>query len=279
MPKYLKLLKNNKQITRVRAGMLTTSEIVLIILLFQESGFACFKWYYENKVMVEYRSYFKKLPSYNRFVEIMPTSLIVLLRLFNYLTYLNRRYSRGIEYIDSTKVEVCHNKRIRNNKVFEGIAKIGKSTMGWFFGFKLHITCDTSGNLTGMAITKGNVDDRVPVIKLIQGFKGKLFADKGYLSKKLSNHLADNGITLITTARNNMKSRLLPTEQFNAIMLKKRSIIESVFNLLKNRFQLCHTRHRSIANFVVHIISVITGYQLFANKPKINLNNLLEHSA
>ena len=128
--------------------------------------------------------------------------------------------------IDSTKIGVCHNKRIRSNKVFSGVAEIGKSTMGWFFGFKLHITCDTSGNLTGMSITKGNVDDRVPVVKLINGFKGKLFADKGYLSKTLAAQLADMGVTLITTARNNMKSRLMPAELFDVIMLKKRSIIE-----------------------------------------------------
>lgn len=279
MPRYLKILKNKKQITRVRTGMLSTSEIVWIILLFQESGFACFKWYYDNKVLTEYRCYFRQLPSYNRFTELMPNSLLVLLRLFNYLTYLNRRNSIGIEYIDSTKIGVCHNKRIRSNKVFSGVAEIGKSTMGWFFGFKLHITCDTSGNLTGMSITKGNVDDRVPVVKLINGFKGKLFADKGYLSKTLAAQLADMGVTLITTARNNMKSRLMPAELFDVIMLKKRSIIESVFNLLKNRLQLCHTRHRSIANFVVYIISVITGYQLFANKPKITLNNLICPSA
>lgn len=279
MPKYLNLLKNNKQITRIRPGMLSTSEIVLIILLFQRSGYACFKWYYQNEVMVEYRSYFKQLPSYNRFIELMPNSLLVLLRLFNYLMYLNRHNSNGIEYVDSTKIGVCHNKRISSNKVFSGIAKIGKSSMGWFFGFKLHITCDTSGNLTGMAVTKGNVDDRVPVVKMLNGFKGKLFADKGYISKKLSEKLTAIGVTLITTAKNNMKSRLMPTELFDVIMLKKRSLIESVFNLLKNRLMLSHTRHRSIANFVVHIISVITGYQLFANKPKINLNYLLNNAA
>lgn len=99
MPRYLKILKNKKQITRVRTGMLSTSEIVWIILLFQESGFACFKWYYDNKVLTEYRCYFKQLPSYNRFIELIPNSLLVLLRLFNYLAYLTRRNSSGIEYM------------------------------------------------------------------------------------------------------------------------------------------------------------------------------------
>jgi len=102
----------------------------------------CFKWHYLNEVQTEYRKYFAKLLSYNRFVELMPSSLPVLFRLLNYLVYQNCHYSAGVEYIDSTKLNVCHNKRINSNKVFSGVAEIGKSTMGWFFGFKLHITCD-----------------------------------------------------------------------------------------------------------------------------------------
>lgn len=279
MPRYLRLLKANKQIVRVRRKMLSTSEIVLIILMYQQSGFANFKWYYTNEVLGTYRSYFKELPSYNRFVELIPESLTVLLRLLNYLLYRNRHYSNGIEFIDSSKIHVCHNKRISMNKVFAGVAELGKSTMGWFFGFKLHITCDTSGDLTSMAITKGNVDDRVPVTKLMQNFKGKLFADRGYIDHKLSESLSESGITLITQAKKNMKNRLMPANVFDVIMHKKRSIIESIFNLLKNKLQLCHTRHRSIANFVVHIISVITSYQLFGNKPKINMNCILNDLA
>lgn len=275
VPKYLKLLKNGKHIRRVRSGMLSVSETLLIILLFQQSGYACFKWYYTNEVQTEYQEYFKKLPSYNRFVELMPNCLPILYRMVNYLLYRNRHNSTGVEYIDSTKLGVCHNKRIGSNKVFAGIAEIGKSTMGWFFGFKLHISCDISGNLTSMAFTKGNADDRSPVLKLMKGFKGKLFADKGYISKKLSEQLSDLGITLITTARSNMKSKFILANIFDVVMHKKRSIIESIFNILKNKLQLCHSRHRSIANFVVHLVSVITGYQLFGNKPKISLNHLL----
>lgn len=276
VPKYLKLLKTSGQISRIKPRILSTSEILLIILLYQQSGFANFKWYYTNEVLGKYRDLFKRLPSYNRFVELMPESLSILLRLLNYLLYINRHCSQGIEFIDSSKIQVCHNKRITMNKVFAGVAELGKSTMGWFFGFKLHITCDTSGNLTSMAITKGNVDDRTPVNKLMKNFKGKLFADKGYINSKLSESLSESGITLITQAKKNMKNRFMPAHIFDVIMHKKRSIIESVFNLLKNKMQLCHTRHRSIANFVVHIISVVTGYQLFGNKPKINMNCLLD---
>lgn len=271
-PKYIKLLKHKELMFRNRPGMLNTSEIILIILLFTQSGYKYFKWFYINELMGEYKVYFTRLPSYNRFVEIMPVSLPVLLRLLNYLMYRARVNGLSVEYMDSTKVAVCHNKRTGNHKLFAGSAKIGKATMGWFFGFKLHITCDTSGNLTSMAFTSGNTDDRTPVLKLIKGFTGKIFADKGYVSSKLAEQLQQAGVTLITTPKKNMKSRLMPVNIFDVILHKKRSIIESIFNILKSKLQLCHTRHRSLYNFAVHILSVLVGYQLLCRKPKINLD-------
>lgn len=273
MPKYRKLLKNKDIISRNRAGILTASEIVLIMVLFTQSGYKYFKWFYESEILVEYKSYFKELPSYNRFVELIPKHLIILFRLLQYSMYIARRQSI-IEYVDSTKIPVCHNKRTNNHKIFSGIANIGKSTMGWFFGFKLHITCNTHGELTNMAFTTANTDDRKPVLKLIKGFTGKLFADKGYVSAKLSEQLQNIGITLITTPKKNMKSRFMPVNFMDIILHKKRSIIESIFNLLKNKLQLCHSRHRSIFNFIGHILSTLLGYQLLCNKPKIKLDNL-----
>ena len=275
MPKYINLLKHKGLATRSREGMLNISETILIILLFTQSGYKYFKWFYINELAIEYKDYFKQLPSYNRFVEIMPRSLPILLRLLNYLMYHARLSGFNIEYVDSTKIPVCHNKRTNSHKLFSGIAKIGKSTMGWFFGFKLHITCDTLGNLTSMAFSSGNTDDRVPVLKLLKGFTGKVFADKGYISSKLAEQLQHIGVTLITTPKKNMKSRFMPVNFFDVILHKKRSIIESVINILKGKLQLCHTRHRSLYNFIVHIVSVLIGYQLLCNKPKIRLENFM----
>lgn len=271
MPKFIKLLKNKDSKTRNRAGMLKISEIILILILFPHSEYKCFKWYYNHKVCVEYKSYFRALPSYNRFVELMPRGIIVLSRLLNYLMYTYKKQSSGISYIDATRIPVCHNKRTNSHKVFESIAEIGKSTMGWFLGFKLHTIIDTNGNLLSVEITKGNVDDRVPVMKLIQGISGKLFGDKGYIKKELSEELQKLGVTLITPMKKNMKSRLLPINAFDLILSKKRVIIESVFNILKNKLQLCHTRHRSIFNFCTHILAVLVSYQLSPEKPSINL--------
>ena len=277
MPKYLNLLKRNDKLSRNRNGMLKMSEIILILILFPHSDYKCFKWFYINKIHGEYRTYFRQLPSYNRFIELMPSGMLVLSRLLNYLMYHNKRQSNGISFIDSTRMPVCHNKRTNSHKVFDSFAEIGKSTMGWFLGFKLHLVIDSNGNVLATNVTKGNVDDRVPVIKLIKGIAGKLFGDKGYIKKELSEELHDMGVTLITPLKKNMKSRFMPINMFDLVMSKKRVLIESVFNILKNKLQLCHTRHRSILNFCVHVLSVIVGYQLSNSKPSVNLEgcNLL----
>ena len=275
MPKYISLLKRKQIKQRNRASMLSKSEIVLIILMFTQSGYKCFKWYYLNEVNGQYRSYFKNLPSYNRFVTLMSDSMQVLFRFLKYLMFNLRRQQNQIEYIDSTKIPVCHNKRTNSHKVFEGLANMGKSSMGWFFGFKLHFTCDTQGNLTNMVVTNANVDDRDPVVKLAKGFMGKLFGDKGYIGDKLTKQLAELGITLLTQAKKNMKrARSIPAHLIDVIYSKKRSLIESVINILKNKLQLCHTRHRSWKNFMVHIAATLLGYQLLCNKPKLNMSDV-----
>ncbi len=91
----------------------------------------------------------------------------------------------GISFIDSTPISVCHNRRIRQHKVFNGLAARGKTSMGWFYGFKLHLVINEYGEILAFQLTPGNVDDRKPVPTLTKGLFGKLFADKGYISKEL----------------------------------------------------------------------------------------------
>lgn len=275
MPRYNYLLKQKGQIMRNRSGILSTSEIILILLMFPNSNYKYFKWFYIEKVCGDYASCFKQLPSYNRFLELIPRVLLVLFRFVQYTMYVFRKRS-SIEYIDSTKIQVCHNKRTNTHKVFDGSATIGKSSMGWFFGFKLHVTCNLNGELTSFNLTKGNVDDRKPVLQLMKGFTGKVFADKGYIGKKLADQLQEMGITLITNAKKNMKSLNLPANIIDVILHKKRSLIESVFNVLKNKLQLVHTRHRSIPNFIGHLLSVLLSYQLVDDKPSVHIPFMID---
>lgn len=185
----------------------------------------------------------------------------------------------GISFIDSTTLDVCHNRRIDSHKVFDGIAERGKSSTGWFYGFKLHITTNEYGEILSFYITPGNVDDRnIDLIeKLTKNLFGKLFGDKGYLSQPVFTRLYEKGITLITKVRKNMKNKLMNIE--DKLLLRKRAIIESVNDFLKNICQIEHTRHRSFINFLVNVVSGVAAYSFFQKKPSINNINTKEIAA
>ena len=180
--------------------------------------------------------------------------------------------SDEITFIDSTKIAICKNKRIKANKVFKGIAERGKSTMGWFYGFKLHISINEKGELVGASISKGNVDDRnLDVLEgVLENVSGKLYADKGYISKKLFEHLYEQGITLVTNVKKNMKNRLIPI--MDKLLLRKRSVIETVNDQLKNLCDIEHSRSRSPINFMVNMIAGLIRYTYFEKLPSINFS-------
>jgi len=248
---------------RNRQKSLSPSEIMTIVIYFHASGYRNFKAFYLNQVCPHLHPFFPKLLSYNRFVEIIPTVLLPL------CSYLTSRLDEptGISYIDSTKIAVCGNKRISRNKVFYNLGKIGKTTMGWFFGFKLHLITNENGGLIAVKITTENVDDRAPVLKMADKIKGKLFGDKGYISKKLFEKLFSKGLQLITTVKKNMKNKLLPF--VDKLLLRKRSIIETINDQLKNISQIEHTRHRSVSNFMVNLLCGLISYTFQEKKPTI----------
>ena len=207
-----------------------------------------FKHFY-LMLRLQHKADFPGLVSYNRFVQLMPSLVIPL------CAYLQTCYGKdtGIAFIDSTALAVCGNKRIRRNRVFRGLAKLGKTTMGWFFGFKLHLVINERGELLAVTLTPGNVDDRKPVASLARRLAGKLFGDKGYISAELFHVLWEQGVQLITSLRRNMKNILMPL--MDKILLRKRSLIETVNDQLKNIAQVEHTRHRSVLNFAVNLVA------------------------
>ena len=180
----------------------------------------------------------------------------------------------GIYFIDSTSLKVCHIKRAHSNKVFKGIAKKGKSTMGWYFGFKLHILINDIGEILAFKLTSSTTDDRKVVPDLTKNLFGKLIGDKGFLSQKLFNELFAQGLQLITKIKKNMKNKLMPL--FDKLLLRKRALVESVNDQLKNISQIEHSRHRSPSNFIINILAGIAAYALKNKKPSLNLspNNL-----
>lgn len=182
----------------------------------------------------------------------------------------------GISYVDSMCIPVCHNKRICRNKVFKGYAEIGKSTMGWFFGFKLHLICNERGELISFMLTKANVDDRNPEVfnRLAENIFGKLYADKGYISQSLFDTLFSNGVYIVTGLKSNMKNRLMSF--YDKIMLRKRSVIETINDELKNVAQVVHSRHKSVFNFCINMLAALCAYSFFDKKPAINVDFSIE---
>jgi hypothetical protein len=177
----------------------------------------------------------------------------------------------GLSFIDSTALAVCKNPRISSHRVFAGIAQRGKTTTGWFFGVKLHLVINDRGELLAFCVTPGNRDDRQSVPRLVKRLFGKLIADKGYLSQPLFEQLfCDQGLQLITRLRKNMANALMPL--MDKYLLRKRAIIESVHDQLKNVSQIEHSRHRSPTNFLVNLVGGLTAYCLQPKKPSLGLD-------
>jgi hypothetical protein len=261
-------LPASKKPTRVPC--LKISEIMTIVLLFHQSPAKNFKFFYTSYLQL-YKPEFPTLPSYNRFVELQQRCLAHFHALLMILCSMAQQ--TGLSYVDSTHMSVCHNKRIYRHKVFKGLAALGKSTMGWFFGFKLHLIINEKGDLLSVRLTQGNVDDREPLRQMTSRLTGLLFGDKGYISQKLFEDLYDQGLKLVTGLKAKMKNKLLPLRE--KILLRKRSIIETVNSVLKKDFQISHTRHRSFINAFIHIFSTLTAYALKSNKPAIKFSNLI----
>ena len=258
---------------RNRKATLSDSEIIAILILFHFGSFTNFKHYYNHYVKEHLSDCFPTLVSYNRFIE-LESRVSVPMMLFLKLYCLGK--SRGINFVDSTHLKSCDNRRIHNHKVFKGVAERGKTSIGWFYGFKLHLIINDRGEILSFYLTKGNVDDRDHKVmkSMSENIFGYLFGDKGYISQTLFDLLFEDGIQLITKVRKNMKHRnLTETEQ---ILLRKRAVIESVNDELKNICKLQHTRHRSVNGFLFNIMSALAAYSFFPKKPSLNIK--MEHS-
>jgi Transposase DDE domain len=248
-PLYHRRRLQEGQRQRTRQTTLALSEVMTLLVYFHWSHYRTFKHYYTEYVAVHLRPYFPHLVSYQRFIELMPRTLVPLC---GYLTTRKGRCT-GIAFIDSTPLAVCDNHRIAAHKVFEGIAARGKTSRGWFYGFKLHLIVNDEGELLAFRVTPGNVDDRRPVEHLATGLGGQLFGDRGYISQALHDVLLTQGLALLTNIRKNMKNRLI--RLWDKLLLRKRALIETVNDQLKNISHIEHTRHRSVIGFMVNLVA------------------------
>ena len=252
-----------------RKGSMSLSEIITLRVMYHTSGYKTVKDFFirENSELI---SYFPNLVSYSRFVELCSEQVLP----FLIFAKICCSQSDGINYIDSTKLEVCHIKRASSHKTFKGLAAKGHTSVGWFHGFKLHLINNAFGHIIDFDITSGNVADNNEslLLKITKKITGKLFGDRGYLIKpELFAELLSRGITMISKIRANMKPRIMSF--MDKIALKKRGISETIIGILKENLGLEHSRHRNPYAFLVHVASTLISYFFRPNKPSIAFAN------
>ncbi len=250
---------------RSRERSLALSEVMTILVLFHCYGYRNLKQFYLEFVCQHLRSEFPDLVSYSRFVQFEQEALVPL------AAYLHSKRGQcsGISFVDSTKLIACQNLRIRQHKQFADLAARGKTSTGWFFGFKLHLTVNDAGELLSWFVTPGNIDDRKPVPHLAKDLWGKLFGDRGYISNPLKRLLNIQDVELVTRSKKNQKN-VAPLTTEDKVLLRKRAIIETIIDQLKNISQIEHTRHRSFWNFLVNLLAGLIAYSWREKKPGLN---------
>ena len=256
---------------RGRPRGLHPSEVMTVLIAFHQSGYRTFKHFYLKHVCVYWRAEFPGLVSYTRFVQLKKE----VLRLLTFYLSTHTGTCRGISFVDSTRLRVCDNKRISSHKVFaEKVSERGKTSMGGFYGFKLHLIINDTGDLLDVALTPGNRDDRRPLwgMNPETPLHGSLYGDRGYISEDLREKLRKQGINLVYKVRKNMDP--LEVSASDEVLLKKRTLVESVIKELKTQTVLEHSRHRSFENFYVNVFSALIAYQLSENKPALNFDEL-----
>ena len=260
------MIKDKKTRHRSKPNRMSDAEIMVILILFHSGGFRCFKHYYKEYVCKHLKHLFPRQVSYNRFVELEKE---VLLPMTIFIKRVLLGTCTGISFVDSTPLCVCRNQRILIHKTFEGLAERGRCSMGWFFGFKLHLIINDKGE----NFTPGNVDDWEPLEqgKFLKNIKGKLCADKVYIGQALFENLFLNGIQLVTKVKNNMRNSLMSIA--DRILLRKRALIETANDELKNIAQIEYSRHRSFSNVIANSLSAIAAYCFFEKKPAIFIND------
>lgn len=254
-------------------GIMSVSEIMTIIIFYQFSGYKCFQYFYTEQVQQELVEYFPHQVSYKRFLRLISKACPLL---YVYAKYrCLKSQATGVYFADSKKLSSCHNKRIYNHQVFKGVAARGRTSMGWFYGLKVHLVINNLGQVMNFVFTPGNTHDSNPEVlrELFLKLQGKCYGDKGYLSKIFS-ELYRQGLKLITKIRKNMKNKLMPIEEKYQLM--KRGVIESVFDILMTVFDIDHTRHRSSVNGFSHMLGAVTAYSFMEQKPAVLLPKLIK---
>jgi hypothetical protein len=256
--KQLKLVgKTNPQGVKSK---LSVSELITLSIYRYVMRFQDWKNYWKF-IEGYHEGEFEDLPDYSNFLVQQKQHIQLVMLMLNLLMAMNRvAYTKGkqrIMFVDTTDLPVCTNKREFTHKVCRKHARKGKTTKGWFYGFKLHLVCDLDGNLLSIRISAGNVDGRPMLGSLLKELMGLLVADAGYISSKWFAKLRKQDIHLFNAVKANMK-KLMTVGQHQLLKLRQR--VESVFSILKLRLGLVSTLPRSVEGYQFHYLMVCLTY-------------------
>lgn len=255
--------------------VLSASEVGAILVMYHLSGYKTFEYYYKRVILKEYKSWFPQAPNYKSFLRYISMSLEVMILWLLYKCSQSKR--TGFYIIDSKKLPVCHIKREHQHQVFKDIARKGKSSMGWFYGFKIHLVINNLGEVVSFELSTGNVADNNPDLlkKLLSKLEGICIGDKGYLTK-LFEYFYENKLHLLVKQKKNSQGKVVLPHHIK--LLNSRGLIESVFDIASSIMDIDHTRHRKPVNAFTHIFSAIVAYQFYENKPCLFFPSLLEQN-
>lgn len=266
-PIYWQFLKDQKVKARLRPTCLSLSEIVFIAVWYKQSAFKHFKAFFWM-LKCAFAHLFKKLPCYQRLIYLINDHQLALNSLHYALTLPKQAACPQLLWIDATCLPVCKNQRINRHQSIKPIATRGMSSMGWFYGCKLHVLMNQDGEIVRTRLSNGHVSDIKMVEPLTNQLSAKVYADRGYISAKLKATLKNNGVELITNHRKNMPLAQLST--VDNYYLRQRSKIETLFGLLKESYSLVTSRYRSVKGYLSGIYASLCAYQICnQNMPKI----------
>lgn len=265
-PVYFESLKESGTRQRSRQAFLELSEVIFLAVWSHLSGFKTFKQFIVF-IQLYHRKDFKYLPCYARINALVNQYADAIIAFFEAIR--TKTKPDHICLMDSTPLRVCKNIRISRHKTFKEKASRGKSSTGWFYGFKLHLMVNRACEIVSALVTTGKTADIQVAYPLfhMNKFKGKLFADRGYISQFHRQFFKKQGCELITRTRSNMATTPLNKEDEHYMC--QRNLLETVNGKLKEGLGLEHSRHRSWKGYMAHIYATLIAYQCTAIKPKV----------
>jgi Transposase DDE domain len=234
-----------------RKPILANSEIVTAVIWKQRQNIATKKSLYE---ILEPEC------SYNRFVVALNRVGKYLASVVTVVINLLKKEAHLIKFTDSTELPVCLLKNSRNHKTMYPLSAMSKSSKGWFYGLKLHLSADVEGRVLGLKLTPGNTDDRKIFRKMNEKLRGLFSVDAGYISEDLEkDFFIPNNRAVIIAPRINMKKIATP---FEIAILNLRMRVEIHFRMLKVCYGLVTSFPRSIDGYLTHYLASITAHLL-----------------